>query len=246
VPIYENLVISAAPDDATRVWRYMSFSRFVWLLQKKKLWLSRADQLGDPWEISLAGSQLEHVISRHPITPIGETKRETAMERSERIIRHWRQNAFISCWSASEHESHALWRIYCGSADGVAIQTTFARLRESVGKSVGKLFLCKVTYETPGDRRQIPTIFDLVTKKRPMFAYEQEVRVVKDATAEVPKQELLGYPLDWNPETIVESIRVHPEADFSFMETVTETVGHYAPALKDSIVWSAMKERPPF
>jgi hypothetical protein len=79
-----------------------------------------------------------------------------------------------------------------------------------------------------------------------MFAYEQEVRVVKDATAEVPKQELLGYPLDWNPETIVESIRVHPEADFSFMETVTKTVGNYAPALKDSIVWSAMKERPPF
>src|SRR6516165_10614342 len=92
---------SAAPDNATNVWRYMSFSRFVWLLQKKKLWLSRADRLGDPWEISLAGSQLEDVISRHPITPIGEKRRETAMERSERIIRLWRQNAFISCWSAS-------------------------------------------------------------------------------------------------------------------------------------------------
>jgi hypothetical protein len=220
----------------------MSFSRFVWLLQKKKLWLSRADRLGDPWEISLAGSQLEDVISRHPITPIGEKRRETAMERSERIIRLWRQNAFISCWSASEHESHALWRIYCGSADGVAIQTTFARLRESIGE----LLLCEVAYETPGARRQTPTLLDLVTKKRPMFAYEQEVRVVKDATDEVSKNELLGYPLDWNPETIVESIRVHPETDFSFMETVTETVGHYAPALKDSIVWSAMRERPPF
>jgi hypothetical protein len=72
-----------------------------------------------------------------------------------------------------------------------------------------------------------------------MFAYEQEVRVVKDATSEVLKQELLGYPLDWNPETIVESIRVHPETDFSFMETVTETVGHYAPALDEAPLGSA-------
>jgi hypothetical protein len=85
-----------------------------------------------------------------------------------------------------------------------------------------------------------------VTKKRPMFAYEQEVRVVRDVTDEVPKQKLLGYPIDWNPETIAESIRVHPESDLCFMETVTATVEHYAPALKDSIVWSAMRDRPPF
>jgi hypothetical protein len=233
---------STALDDAKKVWRYMSFSRFVWLLQKKKLWLSRADRLGDPWEISLAGSQLEHVISRHPITPIGEKRRETAIQRAERINKLWRQNTFISCWSASEGESHALWRIYCRSTDGVAIQTTFAGLRESVGE----LLLYRVTYETPGTRRQTPTLVDLVTKKRPMFAYEQEVRVVRDVTDEVPEQELLGYPIDWNPETIVESIRVHPISDLCFMETVTATVEHYAPALKDSIVWSAMRDRPPF
>src|SRR5260370_17843608 len=59
----------AAVVDAEKVWRYMSFSRFVWLLQKKQLWLSRADLLGDPWEISLAGNQLEHVIARHPPAP---------------------------------------------------------------------------------------------------------------------------------------------------------------------------------
>jgi hypothetical protein len=237
-------VDESAPDDPKKVWRYMSFSRFVWLIQKKQLWLSRADRLGDPWEISLAGNQLEHVISRQPIEPVGErVRRETAMERSERIIKMWRQNAYVSCWSASEHESHALWRIYCGSTDGVAIQTTFARLRESIGG----LSLYKVAYELPGARRQTPTLVDLVTKKRPMFAYEQEVRVLRDATrGAVPELEPLGYPLEWDPEHIVQSIRVHPEADFSFLETLTATVAHYAPALKDSVEWSAMREPPPF
>jgi hypothetical protein len=40
----------AAPDELEKVWRYMNFSRFVWMLQTKQLWLSRADLLGDPWE----------------------------------------------------------------------------------------------------------------------------------------------------------------------------------------------------
>ena len=230
------------PDDA-KVWRYMSFSRFIWVLQKKQLWLSRADRLGDPWEISLAGDQLKHVILHHPITPLNTPERENAVERSGRINKRWRQQTFVSCWNASDHESHALWRMYCGSSDGVALQTTFARLRQSVGR----LPVYKVAYEMPGMRKQTPTLVDLVTKKRPMFAYEQEVRVVRDATKEPdPEGEVLGHVIEWSPELILQSVFIHPEADFSFMETVTAAVAHYAPLLKDNVVWSAMRESPPF
>ncbi|MHB8089670.1 MAG: hypothetical protein ACYDH2_15620 [Anaerolineaceae bacterium] len=237
-------------DDQEKVWRYMSFSRFVWLLQKKKLWLSRADLLDDPWEISLAGNQLEHVIARHPITPIDqyhllEKMPETALQRSERIIKMWRRKAFICCWSASEHESHALWRIYCRSVEGVAVQTTVGRLRESVGS----LPVYRVTYEIPGIRRQTPTLPDLVSKKRPAFAYEREVRVVLfDDRKDRPdsEQEVLGYGIDWDPEKNLEQIRIHPEADSSFMETVVALVDLYAPTLKDRVNWSEMNARPPF
>lgn len=236
-----------APVDLEKVWRYMSFSRFVWLLQKKQLWLSRVDLLGDPWEITLAGDQLAHVISRHPhvTLPLPDVMPETAMRRSERIIKMWRRQTFVSCWTASDHESHALWRIYCPSGEGVAIQTTFARLRESVGG----LPLHRVTYGIPGGKKQTPTRDDLVTKKRPMFAYEQEVRIVlftdgKDA--EDPEKEALGHGVEWDPEKNVQLIRVHPEADYSFMETVTATVEHYAPALRGRVEWSAMSALPPF
>ena len=34
------------PDSTIKVWRYLSLSRFVWLLSKKQLWLSRIDLLG--------------------------------------------------------------------------------------------------------------------------------------------------------------------------------------------------------
>jgi hypothetical protein len=228
------------PDNAQKMWRYMKFSRFIWLLQNRQLWLSRVNRLDDPWEIALAGNQLAHVIGRHPIPtlPLPETEPESAMDRAERIIAAWRQETFVSCWSASDHESHALWRIYCGPDEGVAIQTTFAKLRESVGN----LPLLKVTYEQPGARARTPTKIDLVTKKRPMFAYEHEIRIVLADG----QPESFGHRLDWPVENIVESIRVHPDADQSFMETVTASVARYAPALKDRVAWSAMNARPPF
>jgi hypothetical protein len=115
-------------ENIMLVWRYMSFAKFVWTIQNKCLWLSRADLLGDPWEISLSGEQLKLVIDRHPITPIGEVPKETAEERAKRIIGLWRKNTFISCWNKSPHESDALWKIYCKNTDGIVLQTTYEKL----------------------------------------------------------------------------------------------------------------------
>ena len=229
-------------EENLNFWRYISFARFVWLLQNKKLWLSRADLLGDPWEISLAGNQLDPVIARHPITPLGQTvPQENAIDRSKRIIKLWREKTFVSCWSASDHENHALWRIYCQTSEGVAIQTTQAQMKISIGE----LPLYKVIYEQPGDARRTPTIQDLLTKKRTMFAYEQEMRIVRVAD-ERAHQEDLGYALDWDPEKHAHAIKVHPEADSSFMETVIAVVEQYASKLKGQVSWSAMREPPPF
>jgi hypothetical protein len=78
-----------------------------------------------------------------------------------------------------------------------------------------------------------------------MFAYEHEVRVVHSVDRK-DDVEIVGYPLEWDPEQNLESIRVHPEADNSFMETVTSAVERFAPALKGCIAWSNMNAPPPF
>ena len=233
-----------ALKDTQRVWRYMSFARFLWMLQKKQLWLSRADLLGDDWEIALAGEQLKHVIATRPITPISEPMpTESIMERAKRIIQIWRRNTFVSCWSAADHESHALWSIYCKTSEGVAIQTSLGKLRGSVGE----LRVLPVQYGIPGENRHTPTVADLVTKKRPMYDYEKEVRVVRfhdDANPD-PPQEVPGRMIDWDAEKIIESIRIHPDADASFREAVISAVDHCAPGLKERIVWSDMRDPPP-
>lgn len=223
-----------------KMWRYMRFSRFLWLLQRKQLWLARADLLGDPWEIALAGGQLQHVIDRHPppTLPLKAGPIESAIERVRRIIPKWRQTAFLNCWCASEHESHALWRVYCGATEGIALETNYEKLFASLRGPR----LLQVSYENPGSNKRTPTLEDLVTKKRPMFEYEHEFRILQTEQRAV---EVPGLPIDWHPEEHLVRIRVHPEADASFMQTVAAAVADYAPDLKDCVVWSDMRAPPP-
>lgn len=232
------------PDYSKKIWRYMSYSRFVWFLQKRQLWLSRADFLGDPWELSLAGDQLDLVIRRHPISNNSPTARrhESAIQRAARINDLWRKQTFVNCWSASENESNALWRIYCPTFEGVAIQTTLAKLQASVSP----IGVYEVEYGIPGSRQRTPTRLDLITKKRAMFEYEREVRIVKFINEERINIENIGFGLTCNIINHLESIQVHPEADHSFMETVISTIDCYSPELKGKVGWSAMHEKPPF
>jgi hypothetical protein len=88
----------------------------------------------------------------------------------------------------------------------------------------------------------------LVTVKRPMFAYESEVRIVgtrDDRVLVGLPERSQGFPLPWNPEEHLEAIYVHPEADGAFMEAVASATAHYTPSLTDRVVWSQMRDRPP-
>lgn len=110
-------------------------------------------------------------------------------------------------------------------------------------ESAGDLLVRRIEYGVPGSRRQTPTRLDLATKKRPMFEYEHEVRIVQ--ASEGDAEPALGHTIHWDPEKWIELIMVHPEADGSFMDTVTAAVTAYTPALKDRVKWSAMREVPP-
>lgn len=236
-----NIKRESQVELTNHVWRYMSFSKFVWTVQNKCLWLSRADLLGDPWEISLSGEQLQLVINRHPISPVGEPIRESANERTERIINYWRNKTFVNCWNMSTHESNALWQIYCKNTDGVVLQTTF----EKLNSIKGQYSLHPVTYPIPGSNRKTPTHTDLVTKKRPMFKYEEEVRIVYfDENDEIEATN--GVQLKFDFEQNIESVRVHPQADSVFFETVQFIVETYTPNFKGEVTWSDMKLNPPF
>jgi hypothetical protein len=225
---------------SSKVWRYLSFPRFVWLLQQRKLWLARVDTLDDPWESALAGDQLTHMISRHPMAPqlLLALQQESAIERARRIVNLWRQTTFVNCWCASDYESYALWRIFCGK-EGIAIQTTFEGLQISAAGWVCTLLIMGRLVRLSA----LPSRLDLVTKKRLMFDYEREVRIILE------KEEFeaaLGHTIDWDPSIQINAVFIHPEADEAFFQTAIDIIDRYAPALRTRTQWSAMREQPPF
>jgi hypothetical protein len=172
-----------------------------------------------------------------------KTREEPIIERAIRINKQWRETTFISCWSSADHESYALWILFCGSNDGVAI----AVATRSLQLALGNIKLYVVTYDQPGTTLRTPTAIDLATKKRLMFEYEREVRAI--ATVDTPNPKLgkgeFGFTYDIDPEELIFSIAVHPEADGTLMDAVMRAVDDYVPKLRDKVTWSAMREPPP-
>jgi hypothetical protein len=228
-------------QQTNNVWRYMGLSKFVWMLQNESLWLSRSDLMGDPWEVNLAGKQLQLVKDRHPPTNLNNLQAETSVERSERIINNWRKNTFVNCWNMSKHESNALWQIYCKTPEGIVIQTNY----EKLNLVKNNYSLQPVEYIVPGSNMVTPTHSDLVTKKRPEFSYEEEIRIFHfDKINEYNSAKGIGLKVDI--VNFIESIKVHPEADQVFFNIIKSLIEQYLPDFKGSLAWSDMRVPPPF
>jgi hypothetical protein len=238
-----------SPESATVLRRYLSFSRFVWLLKFKKLWLSRADQLPDEWEMALGNAEGLALVKQFEADDHASPKtRDEYWRELYDLIEEIRMSTFVSCWSKLNEESNALWRVYCPSGDGVAIDTTWAHLSESGGKVA---VVQPVIYSGRRFRENPPPLEELAFHKRTEFEYEQEVRLVRKI--ERPDSHSLAYLgfwpqpssfLPWEAERHIEAVIIDPRADDSFTESVRSVIEAFAPVLLPRMFSSGMSVRP--
>ena len=145
--MYEDhrLFISPFPDAA--LWRYVNFTKFVSLLDKSALFFARADKLGDPFEGSFPVGNVE-------VDPLSYS--DPLLEDLYRSARHCvkdiRPFTLVNCWHESPHESDAMWKLYSGDREGIALRTDFKSLSESlVGEEA--VHIGKVSYIDFGTAR---------------------------------------------------------------------------------------------
>src|SRR5262245_22006985 len=93
----------------------------------RKLRMTRVDLLGDDHEGSVTVGTLDEIKKR-----IEEHKPPLTPATFADFRKHIRGRTYVSCWSMDPAESWALWRLYCPSNDGVAIQTTYDKLEKSI------------------------------------------------------------------------------------------------------------------
>lgn len=185
VDLNRYLLASASTREinlSDKLWRYLTFEKFMWLLETSKLWHARLDQLGDPFEGSYPTG---YVQMRDAGQLPSYLQRGIPAEMEKEINRADIYNHFATCWYASERESAAMWMSYSTMHGGVAVVTTPNRMHKSVNLApYGNGILSPVQYE---DFSTFDTLLRPITKsfgrkayagllKRKSFEHENEVR----------------------------------------------------------------------
>lgn len=166
--------VSPSSEDA-KVWRYIDFVKYVNMLDKSSLYFVRADKLDDPFEGSFTKANIKlrpQAYANTPITPEVITKITSFVRQSKAFTA-------INSWHLNDSESAAMWNLYAKNNQGIAIQSTFKRLKESLIDGNYTIFVGEVTY-VDWDNYYIPesNLFFPFVHKRKSFEYEQELRAV--------------------------------------------------------------------
>jgi len=140
-----------SPDNA-RLWRYMDLAQFLSILDKQALFFPSVATLAkaDPYE----GEPLP-------------TKLRAAQARGAAALHAFRLNCevfkylnFYNCWHMNDSESDAMWKVYLKGSQGIAIQSTVARIKSSLQNCLtDEIYMAwlNMLTTTRSKRRQIHT-----------------------------------------------------------------------------------------
>lgn len=169
-------------DDNAVLWRYQDLPRYIDLLLKKQLFFCKADRFEDPFEgqytvgakEDLVKAQVEELADDHADEQdVEKAKQQIEKITEERIAK--RTYVTINSWHWNDIENYAMWKIYAKGTYGLAIQTTYERLKQCFGVTGQPVFIGKVDY----DDCEISLLNDSLEPflhKRKIYAYENEVR----------------------------------------------------------------------
>lgn len=174
------------PEREQKIWRYLDFVKLYEFILSKKLFFSRSDKLGDPFEGSRSLS--DQIASKMKQAIIN---RESLNSRVQKLLRNW---IFINCWHINDNESEAMWKIYGDNIgnNSVALQTTVGKCLDALGKCEYKIHFGQVEYRKTGASGDLLTTdsfdesdpfsfesrLEYFFNKQFSFEYENEFRAI--------------------------------------------------------------------
>lgn len=222
------------PKDDLILWRYMDLPFFIFLLKESKLYLTRLDQLEDPYEGRVGKFDVSEKMKKSfefAMHEAGIFTRETPREEKDRhftmldnSISMIPRYHYVSCWHANNNESVAMWKIYSKSNHSIALKTKYSQLVDVISD---KCYLGQVKY-FDYDKEYVHwgNAFNLVMSKRKEFEYEKEVRVVSLDTCD-SKCSVLGLLESIDLNKLIDEILICPNAEEWFVPLVNDLVNKY-------------------
>ncbi len=250
--MYSDKQIFNPPENGdTVVWRYLDFTKFIALLNSSELFFSRADYFNDPFEGSLTKPTVEKFNKLFNSLFSDAMRRDfaSALESFKEIIG-------INCWHMNNYESDAMWQLYLKNNEGIAIRSTFSRLKESIQDTRYDVSASCVKYvdydqhlfpiETTETGLKFNFYNPYITKRR-SFSHEKELRLITTTKKEIYTGRIhkdinkgseldggLGVKVDLN--ILIESIYISPTSPNWFKELIEDTIVkfNYIFPIKDS------------
>jgi len=244
--MYEEHPIFIAPEDPdVKIWRYMSLSKLISMISSESLFFTRADRFEDKYEGSYSHANIEWRSQVYAKIP--EKMRTQMSEFSKNMLRY----TVINCWHMNENESAAMWKLYCSSDEGVAIQSTYRRLISSFDDDPDdSIYVGKVNY-IDYNTEWLPegNSFYPFIHKRKSFEHERELRAViqklptsKNGLDFTKELFTFGKNVKINLNTLIENIFVAPTSTSWFTKVVMDTIANFP--LDKPVLFSDLSKDP--
>lgn len=232
----------------------MDLAKFLSLLERRCLYFTRLDQLSefDPFEGYYTHLNLE--FDKLSFEDMPDAWKESSGIDDERIfkfivdnnkrvreqVKNHRLVTFVNSWHIKEHESAAMWKVYLSNNEGIAIQSTYQRLIESLeAYKEFEIYVGRIKY-IDYEKEVIPmgNLLSPFVYKRKSFEYEDELRALV-WTPQHGKNDLMnpennkylnifGLYIAADLERLIENIFVAPSAPtwmLDLIRAVTERFG---------------------
>lgn len=190
------------PPGRTVLWRYMDFARFVEILESRRLWFVRLDQLEDPLEGAHTDAELANIRKHLP-----ETRSQSLVD----VFRSSRSELYVNCWRSGSAESLAMWDLYGEGSGIVAVKSTVGRLRKAVATCDKPVYISNVKYVNWNDAPGIDNVLVACTRKNQSYQHESEVRVIIwEPTNNLDTEPKLGIRLPLDLKRLITEVMVGP------------------------------------
>jgi hypothetical protein len=228
LPACIHEAFSQPKNKNSKIWKFMDFTKFMYLLANNSLYLSRASLFEDVFEGSIP--KCNYQLYKEFLGANSDI-----LDNLSNFKKLFKEQAFINCWHMNEHESAAMWNLYSKTTESIAIQTTYYNLEQLLPNDTSLGMIKYIDYEKDSFPNKY-SLYEPFIHKRKSFEHEKEVRIFKmkmleQKTNENFKYEIInpinGLNIELDLNKLIDIVYVNPKASSWFYDLVKDVVNKY-------------------
>jgi hypothetical protein len=223
------------PDyDQSIIWRYLDTYKYEDLIRSNTLYLRQLARFRDPEEGTLslpAKKAYTNFLLRYN-DPVGASK-------IDEIVDGIRNHSFATCWNLHPVEDQWMWDNFCEHHQGVAIRSTYFKVKSGIPELFNKNFIGCIKYGNRSlDMMDYGNALNLcMLKDRENFEREREVRILHHSYD--IKSDFFRVPFQVDR---IDAVVIHPSrsSDQVYKDRIYQLTEKYAPSLVAKIQESSL------